>query len=462
MRSNHLRGSWKHARFQERSRAAVHSFVLLLALAATALTTVLPADAAHRNSWLIVSDIHLNPDKRNHEIEGHDPDPALLRSALSAMKRVNPRPPVIVIAGDFLAHSFDDKLAIPTMRSIARQLDRAFPASQFVLVLGNEDSACGDYGEPSGSAFLRAVAIAWEPLVDRGGAAPNFVRTFVRDGFYVASLPRAGLRAVVIDDVFWSPRYRAGCAGSSENPSATTFQELEASLPRGGRGNAWVFAHIPPGIDAYASSQIARNFLAVPLLQQRAKDRFLEVIGEPARHVKLVVAGHTHRFAFRLAGSQAAPVPILLAPAISPIFGNAPSFLNVDVDEVGTIRHIDEWSLLDGRWQNIGGSASLHMRDASGPSVLALQARLHSDAGIRSTFTRLYGGGAPSEINRKNWPVYWCVATEFTTSGFRACSSEGGIGIVTGKGIVAIVGASILVLAALAGIVVARRKQRYR
>jgi hypothetical protein len=112
------------------------------------------------------------------------------------------------LGGDFVAHIFDPKQAVPTMRALAQEFNHAFPHAQFVLVLGNEDSSCGDYQVSPNSPFLRAVAQAWEPLVNRNGAAPGFAHTFPAYGSYVTRLPSPGLRAIVLDDVFWSPRYR--------------------------------------------------------------------------------------------------------------------------------------------------------------------------------------------------------------------------------------------------------------
>ena len=110
------------------------------------------------------------------------------------MQRADPDPPVVVVNGDLLAHDIMHVDSTPTAVAIARRLDRAFPRAQFVLALGNNDSACGDYALAPGAKFLHAVAAAWGPLINRRGAAPDFMRTFVRDGFYTATLPVAGLR----------------------------------------------------------------------------------------------------------------------------------------------------------------------------------------------------------------------------------------------------------------------------
>ncbi len=160
--------------------------------------------------WLFVTDIHLEagPDGHRPSSFGSDTNAVLFARALRQMHAVVPDPPVVVIGGDLLAHDMDRAHATKTAVAIAHDFNHVFPRAQFILTLGNNDSNCGDYGLTPNSPFLRDVARAWAPLVNRRKAAPHFLQTFPHDGFYTATLPIRRTRAVVIDDVFWSPRYR--------------------------------------------------------------------------------------------------------------------------------------------------------------------------------------------------------------------------------------------------------------
>src|SRR5579872_818973 len=122
------------------------------------LLCLLPAAARADQRWLVVSDIHLNPyDTSPQPAPYHvDSNWALLRSALDRMHAVDPNPAVIVIAGDFLAHQWGDKVraagfasasdqAEKTMRRIAGAFGAKFPKAQFLVTLGNNDDPCGDY-----------------------------------------------------------------------------------------------------------------------------------------------------------------------------------------------------------------------------------------------------------------------------------------------------------------------------
>jgi hypothetical protein len=432
---------------------------LVLAVAAT---LAVPGRAV-ATPWLFVSDIHLKAvSKRPFPARaGHDTNAALFASSIAAMQRVDPHPPVVVVTGDLLAHGIDPHAAAATAELVARRLGRAFPHAQFVLALGNNDSACGDYALAPDAPFLRAVAAAWAPLVNRDGAAPDFARTFVRDGFYTARLPVAGLRAVIVDDVFWSPRYHAGC-GPGGAIAATAMNELDAAMRRM-PGPLWVLFHIPPGVDAFSTAHVVHDLAVVPFLDPGWRDRFLAALERRPGAVALAVGAHTHRFAYRIVdASGARPVPMLLVPAISPIYGNAPSFLTADVRGGGVLAHVEEFSYVEGAWTNTGGLPSLGVEDVTAPNLLALQARLAQDAGLRATFARLYGGGGLTEINERNWRIYWCAATAFGSTPFRACDRTGGFSVFTGRGVIAlgVAGAFVLLAAGSAGWWLRRRLVR--
>ncbi|MGH7728141.1 MAG: metallophosphoesterase, partial [Vulcanimicrobiaceae bacterium] len=142
-----------------------------------------------------MSDIHFGPYVHWPQLAqpGEDTDPALLASLFRELRTVAPKPAVVFIPGDFLAHGLPPSLAGIVMVDLARRFDALYPHAQFAITLGNNDSDCGDYARPSG-AFIDTVARAWAPLVERGGRAPDFVAQFERDGAYAARLPVPHLR----------------------------------------------------------------------------------------------------------------------------------------------------------------------------------------------------------------------------------------------------------------------------
>lgn len=426
----------------------------------------LPLPARAADPWLFVNDVHFDPRVRErYPLIYGDTNEALLESTLHEMHRIAPNPPVIVMAGDFLAHNFKRSSATPTMIALARRFGRSFPHAQFVMALGNEDSPCGDYAVAANSSFLRAVAKAWAPLVDRNGAAPDFLTTFPHHGFYTTKLPLTGVRAVIVDNAFWSTLYHDGC-GVDGKPTSESLAELDRALARGGSERRWLVMHIPPGIDASSTVHLTHRLAIVPFLRPGPRDAVLGMIGDPARRIEVVITGHVHRFAYRIVERNGMdPVPLLISPAVSPILGNLPSFLSADVAPDGVILNLEEHSFVDGRWQDIGGLGTLGVSEFTGPALVKLQRRLEREPALREKYATLYMGASPyHDIGPRNWRSFWCASTEFTSSSFRDCLNEGGFSFLTERGVVVVgaaaAGTVIVLGAVVTGIVLLVRRLR--
>ena len=411
-------------------------------------------------AWLFVSDIHLDPTSTASSPArfGSDTNAPLLESAIAEMRRVDPQPPVVVIGGDLVAHHIDRDRVVPTIASLARTFDRAFPHAQFVIALGNNDSPCGNYGISRDSPFLGAVARAWGPLVNRGGAAPAFLRTFAHDGSYTTRLPLPRTYATVVNDTGWSPRAHA-CEGGPSAANAAVADLDRALTARPGERH-WILMHIPPGIDAFSTVQVVHRLAVVPLLDPGYRRHFEAAVGAPQADVSLVVAAHIHRFAYRILGAHGPhPVPLLAIPSISPVYGNAPAFLTVDVAGDGTVENVEEHAFVRGAWEDAGGTRTLGLRTFTAAGLAGLQARLADDEPLRAAFARLYGGDRRSEINAGNWRAYWCAATELGVAPFKRCLGAGGYRIVTQRGLIVLGIVLVLFSAALVAFVAVIRRR---
>ncbi|MGZ3508370.1 MAG: metallophosphoesterase [Vulcanimicrobiaceae bacterium] len=411
-----------------------------------------PARAAAA-PWLVVSDVHYNPAGSADRLSGfgEDTDPALLAASLAAMRRIDPNPPVVLVTGDLLAHNFRPGYALSTMADLAHRFNEVFPHSQFILVLGNNDSNCGDYRSQPGSEFMRGVAAAWAPLVNRNGAAPSFRRDFSQRGSYVAKLPAPGLRAVVIDDIPWSWRYQP-CGNTKPNAADDQLRWLRQTLSATPAGEKnWLVMHIPPGVDPF-STRYVHGLAIVPFLEARADAAFLRSVNDPANRVAFVLAGHSHKFSFRLSDAKSTDddVPILLAPSISPVYRNNPSFLTLDTDAQGGIRNVTEIALIDG--QPITANdfhADYGLPAVNGKTLADLHQRIMDDPNVREKFVHAYDGQAqPSEIRPDNFVAYWCAQTELEGPEYRTCAGTS----VGGKSYPRIIAAAAIFVVALSAI----------
>jgi hypothetical protein len=396
----------------------------------------LPAGAVSGQVWLAVSDIHL--DFFDHALRpsryGLDTNVALFESAVARMKSTVRDPAVVLISGDFLMHHLRkragsapnaaDEAGLQSMRWIAARLARAFPKSRFAVALGNNDIPCGDYRSAAGSRYLAQVARIWKPLVDRGGASPQFEESFARGGYYTATLPLPRLRLVVLDTVPFSTEYRGNCGGAPD-PAQAELSWLSALLratPRGTRNV--VLMHVPPGFDAFATEYV-QDLVAWPFLKARYQTQLLDALERPSHRILYAIAGHTHRFDFRLAQG----VPIVVLGALSPIYNNNPAYYVLRVAQDGSLNDID-FHVFDDMRQTWSSARSFDrawgLQRINGASLARLHLKIAASSAARDAWNRQASGWSAgvddaSEPWVEGWRVAWCTQ-EVLGSGFAACA----------------------------------------
>jgi hypothetical protein len=340
------------------------------------------------------------------------------------------------------------------MRFVASALERAFPKALFAIALGNNDVPCGDYRSANGSEYLASVARIWAPLVDRDGAAPDFVASFSRGGHYTARLPVRGLRLVVLNTVVLSSQYEGSCDGSDFNNVTNELRWLVGTLratPPGTRNV--VMMHIPPGYDAFSTEYI-RGLLAWPFLERRSNAVLVRALADPSDRVAYAIAGHAHRFDFRLA----AQVPVVVLGSLSPIYRNSPAFYALHVARDGTLTDVDAYGFDEGT-QTWSSAHSFDRRwgvdGINAASLARLHARLANLPAARAVWDRQANGWPTDQMESPGtwagdwWRVAWC-AQDLTLPNFAQCA-----GIERGTRIV-IFGAVVAAVAILLAIIVVR------
>lgn len=435
----------------------------LLVLAAPARAAA--ARSSGDQTWLVLSDIHLDPFDRDEYPArvGSDTNLALFDRAIVQMRHFVPNPSVVLLPGDFLAHGFPEKVrtgapastvadaALQTMRHVASSLGKIYPHAHFAIAMGNNDASCGDYRSDAGDQYLRRLAHVWEPLVDRDGSAPDFVRSFSAGGYYAAELPVRGLRLLVLNTVVMSSQYRGNCEiampGVAANELTWLRTELEAT--RADTANV-VMMHIPPGYDP-VSTQYAHGFLAWSFLKDADNAKLLKLLANKSGRVRYAIAGHLHKVDFRLNGG----VPILIFSSLSPVYRNNPAFFTMHVAADGSIDDIDtyaydEWS---GDWADGPRSfdAKWKLPRIDAKSLGVLHARLGTDESLRAQWA--FGSVAwPSNPDFKwaqwtgRWRIPWCAQVVFG-AGYAQCANiEGRVTALRGVLVMAAVGLAFVVI----------------
>ncbi len=226
-----------------------------------------------------------------------------------------------------------------TIDYVLANLRAAVPGVPVYAALGNNDSDCGDYQLDPNSTFLKESAQVF--TADFGGAEKEQAfKTFAAGGYYSVSLPAPveKTRLLVLDDLFMSARYQT-CGGKADAaPAAAQIAWLKQQLneARDKKEKVWVMAHIPPGVDSYATARAWMALCAGGKPKMFLSSEALpEVLADYGDVVQLAIFAHTHMDEVRLLTPAKTeevqkPVAVKMVASISPIDGNNPSFTLAD------------------------------------------------------------------------------------------------------------------------------------
>ncbi len=235
-------------------------------------------------------------------------------------------------------------------------------------------------------------------------------------------------RLVVLEDVFQSPGFGACGTDTAENVADAQNKWLREQLVSAKREHqtVWVMAHIPPGVDTYASyhkfiKDPAKMCGAEPPTMMLGSDDLTKTLTDYASIVKLAIFAHTHMDEIKvLHNAQGAAIPAKLVPSVSPVNGNTPAFLLAEVQPNTAVMHdyavytasdakASSWS------EEYRFSRAYGMPDFSADSVSQVASRLAKDrAGtdaMSQTYQRWFFAGDNGDFARglkAIWPGYAC------------------------------------------------------
>ncbi len=390
----------------------------------------------------------------------------LLQGALTAAHDAEPHPVFVTLTGDLLAHEFPCRFhqlapmataedlsafAAKTVAFVVLQLRQAFPHVPVYTALGNNDSGCADYRETPGDAFLQS---ADDAMVAGAGARVDAAgRVALRaqvspEGDYSVALPAPfqRTRLIVLEDIFEARQFNTCGAAADRSPerAQTDWLRAQLSAARAHGEHAWVMAHIPPGIDVYASFHryvLRPNELCSAEPQPFFADGTLaDTLLDYSDVVRLALFGHTHMDEIRLlhrAGDNGADVaiPAKLVPSVTPYFGNHPAFLVASIDPHTAV--LKDWRTMvspgpEGStppWtEGYRFSTAYHLPDFSAASATELADGFASDRtgqAPRSLAFRqhFYAGdfGLYALGLGQIWPAYACAIREQRPAAFHDC-----------------------------------------
>jgi sphingomyelin phosphodiesterase acid-like 3 len=387
---------------------------------------------------------------------GEDTSYALYQSSLHAIHAQAGKAKFAILSGDLIAHNFSCKYAavfpkaVPadhrafvekTIVYVLANLRAALPGVPVYAALGNNDSDCGDYQIDAGSAFLKESAQVFAADL-HGAEKAQALKDFAAGGYYRASLPAPvkNSRLVVLDDLFMSDRYKT-CGGKADAaPAAAQIAWLKQQLneARDKHEKVWIMAHIPPGVDSYAT---ARAWMALcaggkpkMFLSSEALPEVLAGYGDV---VQLAIFAHTHMDEVRLlvppnldAAHQ--PVAVKMVASISPINGNNPSFTLATVDpahatlkDYRVIAASDHAGIATKWSEEYDFAKAYHEPAFTAAAVGNLIAGFKADPAAQTSasqdYLRYYMTGVDMRMMALIWQPYVCSLTNGATDVYREC-----------------------------------------
>lgn len=391
---------------------------------------------------------------------GVDSSWGVIRSSVQAAHTQQPEPLFVTVSGDLLTHNFDCRLktldatataadvslfAMKTVGFLSLYLRESFHGSPVYLALGNNDSGCTNYHQTPNSPFLHGVDDSVAANFTQPEDRVTALRAFSERGDYSVLLPKSmhRTRLIVLQDVFESPGF-GGCDGKPNDNAATAqIDWLREQLISAKKDHqtVWVMAHIPPGVDTYASFH---KFTKAPqtmcsagvpkLTMMLTSDGIARTLTDFAGTVKLAVFAHTHMDEIKLLhNEQGASVAAKLVPSISPVNGNTPAFVVATVQpQTALMLDYAVYTASDvtaSSWtEEYRFSNAYQMPNFSADTVSQMATRMSRDKTgtdeISTTYQRWFlpgDDGSFAKGLKSIWPSYACAVAEDGGPVFERC-----------------------------------------
>lgn len=401
--------------------------------------------------------------------KGVDTPPALLDSALAAMKAQQQHARFMLLSGDLVVHDFPCRyktlfpdsspqdyqgFVLKTIEYVAHELRHTFPGMPVYAALGNNDSGCQDYRLDPNSEFLAKAGEILSAGIQV--AEQDSMKTaFSAEGNYsiMMARPMRDTRLIVLNDTFLSTKYRScdGKHASRAPDDEVAWFKKQLADARQKRQRVWVMGHIPPGIDPYSTMSNLKDVCGgeEPVMFLNSTE-IPDLMVEYADEIKLGIFGHTHMDEVRLLRNDDAKqtsvgqqIAVKMTPSVSPVHGNNPSFTVAAVSpESATIKdytviqavNFDPSGQTGGelKWApEYNYARAYHQQDFSAAALEATIDKFRSDSRAllpeSKNYLRSYFPGDHIRELTPFWKQYTCALNNYTGKGYAACVCQSGV-----------------------------------
>lgn len=371
---------------------------------------------------------------------GRDTNWPLFSSVLRASAKTDPKAAFTIVTGDLLVHHFREQFdALATVHDdtafrsfvrksvefVALQLKQRAPGKPVFIALGNNDDTCGDYAiQPEGS-FLQDTVQA---VGDLAGLANT--DSYLKLGSYSTSNPAVKhQRIIVLNTVVLSPRYSDRCGQSAVDVGAQLFDWLakELALAKTHHEKVWLVYHVPPGIDAFATTHPKAPGAITLLWKETYVAKFQSLLNEYSPVVVANLAGHVHVDDFRLIGNHV----VIIAPPVSPITGQNPTFRTVTFDSHSELKDQTTYYLkglteTEHSWVlEYDFAKEWHLKGLTYKNYSALFARLGTSPEVTTRWMSLYSAShVANSLNLTTARSYFCTVGNISTQAYQSCVAQ--------------------------------------
>ncbi|MEP3048912.1 MAG: metallophosphoesterase [Roseibium sp.] len=386
---------------------------------------------------------------------GNDAGFPLMRSAIHAAAALNYQYDYVYYTGDYLSHGFGknyqkyagaspqgiDSFAVKTTQFVSSLIKEAVGDIPVFGVLGNTDAACGDYQiAPSGN-YVGGLADQWAELSQQPDRFPQFDT----GGFYKVGHPTmADHDVIVLNNIFWTPRYSDSCNSEGGEPGDAMMSWLDWQLyeTRQAGKKVQILMHVPPGVNAYSTARNTGVCAAKISLfwKEDYTSEFINLMRKYAGTVNYTFSGHTHMDSFAIieAADGTPLVASQITPAVSPIFGNNPAFAVFQYNrQNGELKNSATYYLENLPDTESGRPAqwkaeytyqdTYSVQNLTAKSRSAVAQQIKNDDKLRSRFIDLYAvstkGSNP--ITSDNWQAFTCAQSAVGKADFQKCYCKG-------------------------------------
>ncbi|KAG5468002.1 hypothetical protein LSCM4_01089 [Leishmania orientalis] len=326
------------------------------AVVALCLALCVPTAAVGSHRVTLISDIHLDPlygtergftctqsSSPMWSMPGCDSSPQLTARSLEDVSAQNTS--LVLYSGDWQRHHYIDSGLEPaavfeSLSELFRhvQVDGSLGMAAFSAALGNNDVVPDYYFSLKNEESVEELGARVEAMRRAGLLSDAEAAVMSKYGYYTHEMH--SVHVIVLHTLLWAYALEPSLPPDVSDPyNQFAFLRSELEKVRSANKRAIIVGHIPPGLNTYFV--LSRGF------KSAAEDMFWKevyettydsIIYEYKDVVALQLFGHTHRF--KLLTMPRNGALSIIAPSISPIFSNDPSYLLASFGDAWTLEDV--------------------------------------------------------------------------------------------------------------------------